>query len=159
MKKQKLYDLPRKRWVLVIDDETRVPPGAKEISKDDLIYFSHIDGMYSFCKDTNENIVHLAAWTEVYDVTHLVKKTATGVTLDENYVEPPFTEIRKSIGRSGYGKDGKGEFRESALEHMSDEWVKASIGFVGEDHPHHGYYIQELHYRRENNIVIEDTEE
>ena len=33
------------------------------------VYFDHIDGMYSFCKDAAGNIVHVAAWTEVEPVT------------------------------------------------------------------------------------------
>ena len=29
------------------------------------IYLDHIDGMYSYCKDEQGNVIHLAAWTEV----------------------------------------------------------------------------------------------
>jgi len=33
--------------------------------EDQVFFFDHIDGMYSFCLDMNNTIVHLAAWTEV----------------------------------------------------------------------------------------------
>lgn len=33
------------------------------------VFFDHIDGMYSFCKDAAGNIMHLQAWTEVEPVT------------------------------------------------------------------------------------------
>ncbi len=29
------------------------------------IFFDHIDGMYSFCKDMAGNVIHLQAWTKV----------------------------------------------------------------------------------------------
>lgn len=41
---------------------------------------------------------------------------------------------------------------------MNDEWVKNSITFVGEDHPHVKYYRQELEYRQEHGILIPDIE-
>lgn len=36
------------------------------------IFYDHIDGMYSFCLSMTNEVVHLAAWT---DVIPLVKKT------------------------------------------------------------------------------------
>ena len=32
---------------------------------DDVLFFDHIDGMYSFCLDMNNNVVHIQAWAEV----------------------------------------------------------------------------------------------
>lgn len=46
----KLYDVPRNTTILLGDEE---------------LLFCHIDGMYSYCKDSQGNVVHLAAWTEV----------------------------------------------------------------------------------------------
>lgn len=60
----KLYQLSRKCNVRVLDEDVRVPPGAPAISKGDIVFFDHIDGMYSFCKK-GDQIVHLPAWTEV----------------------------------------------------------------------------------------------
>ena len=37
-----------------------------------VIFFDHIDGMYSFCLNMLNEVVHLAAWTEVVP---LQKKT------------------------------------------------------------------------------------
>lgn len=129
-------------------EEVKVPIAAPEVIKGELIYFDHIDGMYSLCYKVDEKTgkhgesCHIAAWTDV-----------EVVDMEEG---KDFTEIRETIGRSGYGKDGQGEYRQSALSDMSDEWVKASIDFVPKDHVHRKYYIQELEYRKINNISIKD---
>lgn len=47
----KLYNVPRKSYVKTEDGE--------------ILFFDHIDGMYSYCLDKDKNVVHLAAWTEV----------------------------------------------------------------------------------------------
>ena len=63
----KLYDVPRDTWVQVVpvEDGIKIPPAAPEIKAGELIHFHHVDGMYSFCTNLKEEIVHLAAWTEV----------------------------------------------------------------------------------------------
>ena len=161
----KLYDVPRNSYVrvsLIQDEEkdksqskgesseVRTPIASPTINSGQLIYFSHIDGMYSLCYEVDEVTMehgatcHMAAWTEVEIV--------------DPHEGLPFEEIREKIGRAGYGKDGRGEYREAALSKMSDNWVKASIDFVPIDHPHRALYIKELEYRNENNIVIKDVE-
>ena len=60
----KLYEISRNTRVRVINPEG-VPPGAPVISKGDIVFFDHIDGMYSYCKNDRGEVVHLAAWTEV----------------------------------------------------------------------------------------------
>lgn len=60
----KLYDVPIYSKIRVIGD-IQTPPGAKEIKESDVLFFDHIDGMYSYCKDSEGNIVHLVAWAEV----------------------------------------------------------------------------------------------
>jgi len=47
-----LYEAPPKTWVKVEQNK-------------EVLFFDHLDGMYSYCKDKNGNVVHLAAWTEV----------------------------------------------------------------------------------------------
>jgi hypothetical protein len=47
----KLYDVPRNSFI-------RLRCGAE-------LLFDHIDGMYSYCTDTEGNVIHLAAWTDV----------------------------------------------------------------------------------------------
>lgn len=62
----KLYDVPRDSYVKILEKDIRVPPVHPKPPKlGDIIYFDHVDGMYSFCRDYNNNIIHLAAWTEV----------------------------------------------------------------------------------------------
>lgn len=60
----KLYDVPRKTWVIPLDD-VKVPPSAPNVSVCEPIFFDHIDGMYSYCKNIHGQVVHMAAWTEV----------------------------------------------------------------------------------------------
>ena len=60
----KLYDVPNNTKIRVIGD-IRIPPEAPEINKDEILKFLHIDGMYSLCKNSNGDFVHLVAWAEV----------------------------------------------------------------------------------------------
>ena len=62
----KLYDVPRKSYVRIVDDEIKLPVGNYIEGENPIIlFFDHIDGMYSFCIDSDGNLVHPAAWTEV----------------------------------------------------------------------------------------------
>lgn len=47
-----LYNVPRKTWI-------------KTDLGENILFFDHIDGIYSFCKDEEGNVVHLSAFTEV----------------------------------------------------------------------------------------------
>lgn len=60
----KLYECKRKSWVMPIED-ANAPPGARKVSAGEPVFFDHIDGAYSFCKDVHGNVVHLPAWQEV----------------------------------------------------------------------------------------------
>ena len=35
------------------------------VEGEEILNFSHVDGMYSYCTRDNGEVVHLAAWTEV----------------------------------------------------------------------------------------------
>lgn len=48
----KLYEVPKKTYVKVKD-------------KDLYVFFDHIDGAYSYCIDSEDNLIHLLASTEV----------------------------------------------------------------------------------------------
>ena len=76
--------------------------------------------------------------------------------------EEHFEQIRQSIGRGGRGKDGKGEWRESKLYKMSDNWVKNSIKYVNSNARHQSdhiiFYEMELEYRKKHGISISDEE-
>ena len=60
----KLYEVPNHSWIIVKEAETP-PPGAKAVDVGQMIKFHHIDGMYSYCKTVDGDVVHLPAWTEV----------------------------------------------------------------------------------------------
>jgi len=60
----KLHDVPNRTWVRVLEDP-RTAPGSPLINKGDKIFFGHIDGMYSYCRNENNELVHLVAWAEV----------------------------------------------------------------------------------------------
>lgn len=68
------------------------------------------------------------------------------------YEDSPFESIREVIGRSGFGKDGKGDYKSAALKDMEDEWVANSIPYVNEQYLKR-LYQKELDYRKENNIT------
>lgn len=40
-------------------------PRSYVMVDDAVIFFDHIDGMYSYCKDMLGNVIHLTAWLEV----------------------------------------------------------------------------------------------
>ena len=50
---EELYNVEPKTWVEVAATK-------------DVLFFDHLDGMYSYCKDMMGNIIHLVAWAEVY---------------------------------------------------------------------------------------------
>ena len=50
----------------VAGEPVKVPPSHDEFSFDVEYLFDHIDGMYSFCKDSAGQVVHFAAYTKVY---------------------------------------------------------------------------------------------
>lgn len=60
----KLYNCSNKTWVKVIQDIKGLPFSHNFIIPEE-VFFDHIDGMYSYCKDKEGNIVHLPAWSDV----------------------------------------------------------------------------------------------
>lgn len=64
----KLYDVPRRTRIRVLEEVTG-PPGSTPVKRGEILFFHHVDGMYSFCttreKFKEEDIRHLPAWTEV----------------------------------------------------------------------------------------------
>ena len=53
--RMKLYEAPRGSKIRVLGD----------IDEGNVLYFDHLDGMYSYCIDSEGNIVHLSASAEV----------------------------------------------------------------------------------------------
>ena len=60
----KLYQAQNKTWIKLVDD-AKAPPGARLTKAREELFFDHLDGMYSFCKDKEGNIVHIPAYQEV----------------------------------------------------------------------------------------------
>lgn len=61
-----LYELQRgEHFKLAGDDEVKVPPDSNEFVFSDVFKFMGIDGMYSKCIDSDGNLHHFAAWTQV----------------------------------------------------------------------------------------------
>lgn len=51
----KLYELPNKSYF-------------KLENTDEVYFFDHLDGMYSYCLDKDNNIIHFACWTPIEEV-------------------------------------------------------------------------------------------
>lgn len=47
----KLYEIPPKTWVRLEDNS--------------ILFFDHLDGMYSYCLTEDKQVAHPVAWTEV----------------------------------------------------------------------------------------------
>ena len=63
-----LHKVPERQGikVRVIDTESMDhPPAHRDFEDNEILTFSHIDGMYSYCTDYKGNVVHLVAWAEV----------------------------------------------------------------------------------------------
>ena len=60
----KLYEVPARTWVMLVEDG-HVPPSHRSMSAGEAVFFDHLDGMYSYCKDINGNVVHLNATQKV----------------------------------------------------------------------------------------------
>ena len=60
----KLHKVPNKTWIRVAEPDI-VPPAAPHPLEGERIFFDHIDGMYSYCKREDGEIIHLVSWQEV----------------------------------------------------------------------------------------------
>ena len=60
----KLYEVPNNTEIRVIGD-IKTPPASNPINEEEILFFSHVDGMYSHCLDSKGETVHLVAWAEV----------------------------------------------------------------------------------------------
>ncbi len=60
----KLYEIPKGTHAQLLETPT-VPPVHTELRENDILFFDHLDGMYSYCVDKDGFIVHPAANTEV----------------------------------------------------------------------------------------------
>ena len=58
----KLYDVPRNSMIRLLTKPT-IPLASQE--PDEILKFSHCDGMYSYCINSDGTVVHPAAFSEV----------------------------------------------------------------------------------------------
>ena len=67
----KLYEVPKKRRIKVLDESVVVPYKGIKVNQHDVLHFDRLDGMYSHCRNSANQVVHIAAWTtvEVVDET------------------------------------------------------------------------------------------
>ena len=62
----KLHHVPERQGVKVrVVSDAKEPPSHRPFEVGEELTFSHIDGMYSYCHDSQGNVVHLVAWAEV----------------------------------------------------------------------------------------------
>jgi hypothetical protein len=60
----KLYNVKPQTWVKIISNNKN-PIASIPTQEGDIVFFDHLDGAYSYCKDIDNNVVHLSASTEV----------------------------------------------------------------------------------------------
>ena len=75
------------------------------------------------------------------------------------YSDDPFEKLRKHIFRGGRGKDGTEDLKYVALNEMGNDWLENVITYENEHRPDNTYlpfYEEELEYRKQNNIFIEE---
>jgi len=60
----KLYNVKPQTWVRIISNNKN-PIASIPTQEGELIFFDHLDGAYSFCRNENGHLVHLGAMTEV----------------------------------------------------------------------------------------------
>lgn len=66
----KLYELHRGELFTInpIQEDDRYNAFLPKEIAEKLFKLDHIDGMYSYVTDTEDNVYHFAAWTEVNEV-------------------------------------------------------------------------------------------
>jgi hypothetical protein len=62
---QKLHTVRPRNFILVKDWQPVVPVGAPPIRNGDILFFDHVDGIYSYCKTIDKQIVLLSVFAEV----------------------------------------------------------------------------------------------
>ena len=72
------------------------------------------------------------------------------------YSDEPFTVIRESLHWGSYGKDGKDKLRWKLLKDMTNEHLHALIEEGQGNEMFQGFFAQEIDYRTENDIYLED---
>ena len=139
----KLHEVSNRTWVRILpSDDFKIAPASKDIlaNRNDVIFFDHIDGMYSFCKDQSGDVVHPVAWAEVEVIT------------DQEF-------LRERVSWGGRGKDGDQEVTVYKIMELSDNHLKALVTYIKDVNvsPQMAGVINgEVEYRKNNNIKVKD---
>jgi len=75
------------------------------------------------------------------------------------YSDDPFEKIREGLERGNRGKNFDQPFKWVKLKDMSDAWLGELIPWLEDYQPNNKYkkyYLQEIEYRKEHNIKIEE---
>tara|TARA_S200002703_G_scaffold2938_1_gene4390 strand:- start:222 stop:446 length:225 start_codon:yes stop_codon:yes gene_type:complete len=70
------YNIKYGTKVVVKNDDVVVPPGALPVYKGDEIVIGRLDGMYCNGKNSDGEIIYIAAWTDVEICTTETLKSA-----------------------------------------------------------------------------------
>lgn len=136
-----LHNVSDRTWVRILpSSEFKVPPAHRDMALNECVFFDHIDGMYSFCRDTDGLIVHPVAWAEVEIVEdHLF--------------------LRERMTWGGRGKDGTEEVTAYKIMELSNSHLEALVPYF-KDKPVNPQMIKvvddEIKYRENNNINVAD---
>ena len=60
----KLYNVKPQTWVRIISNNKN-PIASIPTQEGDIVFFDHLDGAYSYCRNKDGHIVHLGAMTEI----------------------------------------------------------------------------------------------
>lgn len=63
--KPQILHTVRPRNFIMVHDGAIVPVAAPSIEEGDILFFDHLDGMYSYCKTIDKQVVHLSVFAEV----------------------------------------------------------------------------------------------
>jgi len=61
----KLYEVPRNSKIRMLEKGAHIPITSLQIKPYQILHFSRVDGMYSYCTTEDGKVVHPAAWTDV----------------------------------------------------------------------------------------------
>ena len=64
MEVKSLFEVPRNSYIAIVQEDPTRPPGDN-IKLGPVLFFHHIDGMYSLCHVSDGTPCHIAAWTDV----------------------------------------------------------------------------------------------
>ena len=64
----KLFELKRGTKFRLVSKDPITPPDAQLLEWGDVLTLDHVDGMFSFCRDREDNVVHPAAFSDVEEV-------------------------------------------------------------------------------------------